>query len=353
MKSMRCMTLRIRPAQLACLGCLLLGLAGATACGSSPTQPAESPSRPDSGNAPEPAESGPAPASSSKVKEAIQAIQAQDFARAKELLTAARAESAKDPQAAFYLGVAEQGLGNGEAAIQAFQEALKLDPKLTEASINLSAALLETGEQDQAKEALEVISQALKTAPQSADLIMNQAVAKVSLGDFAGAARAYAKVVAQAPKDQKLRLEYARVLGKAGQKDQALTELGELGKSEEPLILIAAGNVHGQLGDFKGCVAVLDKVIQKKPTAEPYVRRGACKKELGDKPGALGDYQQAIKLDEQYAPAHLYLGRHLFFESKKNKEALVALEKAQKLGAGTPIAAEAEKTIAQIKGGKK
>jgi Flp pilus assembly protein TadD len=323
------------------------------ACGSSPPQPVESPSRPDSTGSAEPGEGGHAPASSGKVKEAITAIEGQDFARAKELLTAARQENAKDAQAAFYLGVAEQGLGNGEGAIQAFQDALKLDPKLTEASINLSAALLETGKPDQVKQALEVISEALKTAPQSTDLLINQAVGKVNVGDFAGAAQAYGKVLAKTPKDQKLRLEYARVLGKAGQKDQALTELGEAGKSDDPLILIAAGNLHGQLGDFKGCVAVLDKVIEKKPTAEPYVRRGACKKELGDKPGALADYQQAIKLDEQYAPAYLYLGRHLFYENKKNKDALVALEKAQKLGSGTPIAAEAEKTIAQIKGGKK
>jgi tetratricopeptide (TPR) repeat protein len=83
------------------------------------------------------------------------------------------------------------------------------------------------------------------------------------------------------------------------------------------------------------------------------VRRGACKKETGDNTGAQADYEQAIKLDGQYAPAYLYLGRHLFFVAKKNKEAIAALEKAQKLGSGTPIAREAEQTLAAIRRGKK
>jgi Flp pilus assembly protein TadD len=339
--------MRLHQVKKAGLGLCLLGAVG---CGSG-SPPPQSPANPELSD--KPASGAHAPASSSAVKDGIAAIQAQDFAKAKELLTAARAKDPKDVQAAYYLGVAEQGLGNGAAAIQAFRDALAIDPKLTEASINLSAALLDAGGPENLSAAAKVAKEGLKTAPDSADLQLNLAVALGASGEFAEAAQAYAKVVQKSPGDLKLRLEYARVLGKAGDKDKAIAELEQIMKSDDPAVLIAAGNVHGQLGDYKGCVATLDKVIQKKPTAEPYVRRGACKKETGDNAGALADYQQAIKLDGQYAPAYLYLGRHLFFVSKKNQEATAALEKAKTLGTGTPIAREAEQTLSAIKQHKK
>jgi Flp pilus assembly protein TadD len=325
---------------------LVLGLLWATGCSSSTPPPqaatnAEPPSGPAQGEA--------APASSSRVKEAIDAIKAQDYAKAKELLTAARTQDPKDAQAAYYLGVAEQGLGKPAEAIKPYQDALALDPKLTEASVNLSSALLDAGGADHAAAAAKVAKDGLKTAPDSVDLLLNLAIALGVSNNFAEAAEAYAKVVAKSPDDLKLKLEYARVLGKAGEKDKALSELEQVGRTEDPLLLTAAANLRGQLADYKGCVATLDKVIQKKPAAEPYVRRGACKKETGDNTGAQADYEQAIKLDAQYAPAYLYLGRHLHFVAKKDKEATLALEKAQKLGAGTPIAGQAEQTLAAIR----
>jgi tetratricopeptide (TPR) repeat protein len=329
---------------------LVLGLMWATGCSSS-TPPPQSATSPEPQS--EPSQGEAAPASNSRVKDAIDAIKAQDYAKAKELLTAARAQDPKDVQAAYYLGVAEQGLGKPAEAIQPYRDALGLDPKLTEASINLSAALLDVGGADNAAAAADVAKEGLKTAPNSADLLLNLAVALAMNGNFAEAAQTYAKLVAKSPGDLKLKLEYARVLGKAGEKDKAISELEQVGRTDDPVLLTAAANLRGQLADYRGCVAALDKVIQKKPTAEPYVRRGACKKETGDNAGAQADYEQAIKLDAQYAPAYLYLGRHLYFVAKKNKEAIATLEKAQRLGAGTPIAREAEQTLATIRRGKK
>jgi tetratricopeptide (TPR) repeat protein len=325
---------------------LVVSLMWAMGCSSS-TPPPQSATNPEPASTPGQGEA--APASSSKVKEAIDAIKAQDYAKAKELLTAARTQDPKDVQAAYYLGVAEQGLGKPAEAIKAYQDALALDPKLTEASVNLSGALLEAGGADNASAAAKAAKEGLKTAPDSADLMLNLAMALAAAGEFKEAAEAYAKVVAKSPDDPKLKLEYARVLGKAGDKDKAKSELERIGQIDDPVLLTAAANVHAQVGDFKGCVAMLDKLIQKKPTPEPYVRRGACKKETGDNAGAQADYEQAAKLDAQYAPAYLYLGRHLYFVAKKNKEAIAALEKAQKLGAGTPIANQAEQTLAQIR----
>jgi len=91
---------------------------------------------------------------------------------------------------------------------------------------------------------------------------------------------------------------------------------------------------------------VLDKVIQKKPTPEPYVRRGACKKELKDNAGAQADYEQAIKLDAKYAPAYLYLG-DTCTSSRRTRRRSRPWRRPE-ARAGTPIASQAEQTLAAI-----
>jgi Flp pilus assembly protein TadD len=327
---------------------ILLGLVSVTGC-SSGTPPPETPARPKPV-----AEASPLPAprrvrSSPKVKQGIDAIQAKDFGKAKELLTAARTTNPKDPQAAFYLGVAEQGLANNDRAKELYEEAIKLDPKLTEASLNLSALLLDSGKPDDAARALGVVDAALKARPNLDDLLMNRALALASTGDYGGAASVYAKLLGKGPDDPRLRLEYARVLGKAGQKDKALAEIEKITKAGDPELLGAAANVQGQMRDFQGCVATLDLAVQKKPGPDSFVRRGLCKKELGDPAGERADYEQAIKLDDKFAPAYLYLGKHLHVVAKKDKDALAALEKARKFGGGTPVAVDAEKNIAELK----
>src|SRR6185369_5965459 len=106
------------------------------------------PSAPASADNPPPLDDGPAEPkqpksdavvapSSDLVKQGMDAIQKEDFATAKKLLTEAVAKDAKDPQAVFYLGVALDGLGDQPGAMTAYKKALELDPKLVEAAVNL------------------------------------------------------------------------------------------------------------------------------------------------------------------------------------------------------------------------
>src|SRR5687767_10160434 len=88
---------------------LLIGCSGATPAAENPDNP---PPLDDQG------ETGPvAAASSAKVKEGRDLIQKKDFAGAKAILSAAVKDSPDDAQAAFYLGVAHEGLGESEPAI--------------------------------------------------------------------------------------------------------------------------------------------------------------------------------------------------------------------------------------------
>src|SRR5262245_63559802 len=167
------------------LGLSALGLGLSAACGGgSPSAP---PARADNPPPLDDDDSGgggaaPAPASSGKVKEGMDAIQGGDFAKAKTVLEEAAKENPKDPQAAYYLGVAVEGLGDGKGAAEHYKKALELDPKLTEASMNLSGVLLDANE---VEGALGEANAGLKNDPKNPALLRNKAVAVEAQGSKA------------------------------------------------------------------------------------------------------------------------------------------------------------------------
>ena len=321
----------------------LLGLVG-SACGGSAPPPEEPP--PAFDDETEPAGGGSvAKASSSAVQEGIDAIQAEDFAKAKEILQAAHEKDPADPQAAFYLGVAQENTEDVDAAIQSYKKALENDPKLTEASVNLSAVLLDR--EDYAG-SLEVAEAGLKSAPKHPHLLTNKAIALAALGKADEAFAAYKAAVAASPDNLELRYEYAQLLAKADKKEAAVEELRQVIQSPDPAVAGAAANLLGKLGAFAECIAGLDKALKAKASPDLYVRRGACRHGMNDEAGALADYQAAVAADDKFAPGHYYLGRHYLATGKK-KEAKTHLAKAVELGAGTPLEPAAKKALAEIK----
>jgi len=61
----------------------------------------------------------------------------------------------------------------------------------------------------------------------------------------------------------------------------------------------------GDLGDKQGAIADYNQAINIKPDyADAYYNRGIAKKNLGDYQGAIADYNQAIKIKPDYADAY-------------------------------------------------
>ena len=296
------------------------------------------------------AESGPvAKASSEKVDQAIQLIQKEDFAGAKALLTEARAADAKDPQAAYYLGVAQQTLGEADAAKESYTAALSLDPKLTEASVNLSQMELEAGN---SSAALAVVDAALKHAPKHPALLLNRALAVEATGDKAAAVTAYGAAVDAQPNDPSLRTAYADLLIEAGRKEDAQRELKTAMSTDDPTLLAGIARLLGKLGANKECIGALDKAIGIKKTPDLLVRRGVCRHQDKDDKGAQADYDAALAADPNFAPAHFYLGAHYKTAGNK-KKAIEHYEKAAALGGDKGVGPAAKKEIAELKGSKK
>ncbi len=324
---------------------VLVGLVGlmASGCGGS-TEPAQSPESPapmDSAASSEPV----APASSDKVQAAIDAIQAKDFSTAKQILTEATQSSPRDPQAAFYLGVALEGLQDFEGAEKQYRGALDLDPKLTESSVNLSALLLDKQLFD---ESLAVVENGLKHAPKHPALLMNRALSLEGQQRMPEAAKAYAEAVEAAPENHTLRYAYAEVLLANKKKAEAVEQLKKVSTQENAQLATAVANLFGRLEAFPECIRVLDALIQAEPSADVYLRRGLCRHGMKDESGAKADFEAALKANADYAPGHYYLAR-FYKDQKDKKKALEHAEAASKLGSGTPLGKHADELIAELK----
>ncbi len=325
------------------IGALLAGLSQVACGGSAP--PAEEPPPPPLDTEDSSGAGQVAAASSSAVQKGIDAIQAQDFEKAKQILQDAHDENPADAQAAYYLGVAQENTGDVDGAMQSYKQALESDAKLTEASVNLSAILLDRGDY---AGALEVAEKGLVGSPKHGLLLTNKAIALAGAGKKAEALKAYARAVAATPDNLELRYEYAQALAADGQKEKAVEQLREVVTSTEPAVVGAGADLLGQLHEYSECIAGFDRALKAKPDPYLYVRRGVCRHGMKDDAGALQDYQAALDLDANFGPAHYYLGRHYLAAGKK-REAREELQKAAQAGAGTPLEAAAKKALGEAR----
>lgn len=270
----------------------------ATACGGTP--PPEAP------------RSQAAPAAPTRqlsaLDEAVAAIRAEDFEVALDAAKRAREEDPASAPAAFYAGVAEERLGQFDAARLSLEKAIELDPGLLEARANLSGLLIDA---NQGKAALAVIDPGLKLAPQDPPLLMNRAIALVLANRREEAAAAYEKVLAVLGEDPELHADYAQLLVQLGKKDEAAKQFGLAMASRDPQILTGVAAGFAGLGDFTSCVQALDKAIGITDTAVVRVRRAACRHFAKDDVGAEEDYLAAITLEPDAAVGYFYYARHL------------------------------------------
>jgi len=284
------------------------------------------------------------PASSGKVQKGIDAIQNQDFAGAKAVLSEAATEAPKDPQAAFYLGVAYEGLGDAGSAEKQYRKALELDGKLVDASANLSAILLDSGK---AKDALPVIEKGLKVDPRHPNLLFNYALALDAEGKNEEALKAYAKAVEARPDALELRFAYAQVLAKNNKAPEALEQLRVAAKSDDPKLLGGVADAFGKLKAPADCVATLDRALKASPSPGLQVRRGVCRHDTGDAKGAHEDFEAALKLDPKFAAAHYYLGMDLRKTDKK--AAAQHFQKAVDADEKGPVGKRAKSELDELK----
>jgi tetratricopeptide (TPR) repeat protein len=283
-------------------------------------------------------------ASGPEVANAMKAIEAKQFDRAKQLLDAAIEKNANDAQAHYYMGVTVSASGGDVArAAKSFEKALELDPKLVDAYVNLSALKLESKD---AAGALAVADKGLSLVNKQPDLALNRALALEALGKKSEAIAAYGEAVAARPDDCTLRVSYAQLLAQASKKTEALGQVSAIRECKDTRLLAVAANVARQLGASADCVATLDSALGLNPHAALYVRRGMCREDLKDTAGATADYQKAIERDAKFPPAHYYYG--LTLKASDKAKACKEISLAAELGGTEGVGPEAKKAKAEL-----
>jgi len=203
----------------------------------------------------------------------------------------------KDATAYYNRGVAKSALGDMQSAIADYTQAIAINPKLAAAYNNRGGAKSALGDK---QGAIADCDQAIAINPQYADAYYNRGVAKSALGDKQAAIADYSQAININPQNAKA--------------------------------FNNRGNAKSALGDKQGAIADLNQAIAINPqNAKAFSNRGAVKFELGDKKGAIVDYSKAITL----APAEgmFYANRaEAYFLLSFKKEACADFVKAQKLG---------------------
>jgi Tfp pilus assembly protein PilF len=317
------------------------------ACASSAPPAAEDPSLledPAPGNGATPAA---APASNADVEQGMAALEKQDFAGAKTILEGARKNDPKDAQAAFYLGIALEGLGDKAGAVKEYKAAVELDPKLPDPAVNASQLLLD---ENDAAGALAIVDASLKSNAKHPDLLLNRAVALEALGKKEEALAAYGQAATARPKDSMLHAAYGGLLSEAGKSKEAVAELKLALEADDPALLASVASVLTKEGAFPECVQAIEKAMTAKKVPALLVRRGICKAGNKDEKGATADYEAALGMDANFAPAHHYYG--LLLAPKDKKKALEHLDKAAAAAGDKGIGPEAKKKAAELRGKK-
>ena len=152
--------------------------------------------------------------------------------------------------------------GDRQGAIEAFSQAIELDPNYVEAYYNRGTVRYILGDH---KGAIADFNEVLRINPNLFQAYVNRGNARDDSGDSQGAIADYNEAVRINPSDSKA--YYNR------------------------------GVTRSRLGDNKGAIADFNEALRINPNyAKAYNVRGYARAELGDKQGAIQDFQKAAGL---------------------------------------------------------
>jgi Flp pilus assembly protein TadD/spermidine synthase len=166
--------------------------------------------------------SAPGLASGALVSRGVAALNREDLRDAEQLFRRAVAIDASNPRAHRYLGYLESQRGNVDLARAEYARALRLDPQLREAVIELVVMLEKHGLVDEAAEAL---AHAVAANPTDLELRNNLGILHARRGDATAAIRTFSELARAAPDYFEARRNLGLALLQAGDASAALGEL--------------------------------------------------------------------------------------------------------------------------------
>lgn len=201
-------------------------------------------------------------------------------------------------QSNFYnnLGTAQRRLGKTAFAFTSYDKAMKSNPQDINSYINLSSMHSQKGDREKA---LQIIKLGLMLDDQNSDLYLTRAKIYEDQKKIDLAEADYKNLISFQPENTIARSNYAIMKKNAGRYDEALKDYTQM-ISEKPESLLYNNR------------------------ADVYVGMKKYKE-------ALADVQKAISLDPKFSLSYVTKAK-ILFETNKNSEGCVSLEKAVSLG---------------------
>ena len=205
---------------------------------------------------------------------------------------------------ALHRGQQAMDKGDFDQAVRQLTEALRLDPKCSEAYQARGWVYAEQGELAQA---VADYSEALRLQPQSAETWCNRGDAYAKLGEPARALADLQRAIELAPKLVEARLVRAYVYVDREEFDKALADYSEA-------LRLAPDNAHAHVQrancflakkQYQPAIADLDVVLRLEPKNVPaWGARGSARLSLGDYRGGIADLETAVRLNPHDAGAN-------------------------------------------------
>jgi tetratricopeptide (TPR) repeat protein/S1-C subfamily serine protease len=203
-------------------------------------------------------------------------------------------------------------LGKYTDAVKAFDRAIILQPKLLDGYYGKGLALVNNGDP---LAGLGAFDRAIQLVPSGSQakfyyLWKYRSLSLKNLKRYSEALVATSQAISLEPQDTILINQKAQLLSKLKRDPEAIKIYDRLiERDPKSSFYINRGNAKTRLGDKKGAMADYDMAIRIAPQyVKAYYSRGVAKSNLGDEKGAMADYDMAIRIAPQYADVYLIRG---------------------------------------------
>ena len=206
------------------------------------------------------------------------------------------------------LGAALQDIGRNEAAISSYRQALAFRPDYAEAHYNLGGALEAAGKLD---DAIMSLRQALTTKPDFSEALSKLGGIQFELGHFDDAVTSYGQALEIRPDNAENHNNLGATLQKLGRLDAAI-----LSYRRALEIVPDLAGLHNNLGNALKALGRLDEASEcychaldlKPDFAEAQNNLGTVQHQRGKIVEAMTSYQKAIEIDSDCFDAHNNMG---------------------------------------------
>jgi tetratricopeptide (TPR) repeat protein len=197
-----------------------------------------------------------------------------------------------NPEIHYKIAAAKYQFGDYEGAIICCQQAVNISPNYLKAYHKSGLARYQIGD---CEGAILDFTQAIRINPHDAFAYLNRAYARSHLGDNQGAIEDYTQALKLNPDANNLQPDIPITI------PEVIPNTPEEYKNR--------GNSRYDAGDYQGAVADYTQAIQLNDNdADAYFNRANAKYDLGDKKGAVSDYTIAINLNPKDAEAYFLRG---------------------------------------------